>query len=459
MKKILLGLGTLVSKIAPVAAVVACGTNKDGSISLTQEESSLALELAQPILGISDTDLAFKDEFTININSLSESGIDLSITRTHKGSNVTAGAIQLSNIGSSSSTPISMAPGEKLNIQLTLNAAKDAIATTKISLSGSKTVDKNGILVFIGEKTPSVNLLKDTIQRMVKFFKGQSKTIKLTHDQLLLINNSMGVSTVSAESIFGGTLDSAKPTETLLTGETKGQKFDLNFKIVAESSISISDKDGNIESVTSGKTIDVHLAGIITNAFNHSVGKLTTHTASYNGKTIELDETGSKTLGNKLLDIFLNESHILSVANSHDFIYGGTGFHYSLGFGDYARTYTGEWQANVHSITSTSIDFSITRIHKSSEGTVSEVGFTNQAISLQSDPTNHVDIEIGETIHFNLVLNSSKDDLATFKVSLSDSKISSKNQNLLFWGNSPKDNIQYIKESLEKAFEKFQTYK
>ena len=313
MKKFILGLGTLASTVAPIAAVVACGTNADGSITLNKEETQMALSMVKDVLGLDSSfiNAAVKDEFELTVNSVSEVGVDLSLTRSHKGTAVTSGTIPFTKLViGTASAQLDMATGETLHVQLTLNAGKDAIATTMMSLSGSKTADKNTVVKFKATNAPTATVLKDLFKKLNDAIKGETKTVKLTDTHLGAIESALGTNATSAESIFGGkdaALASIDATKSSLAMTMKFDKFDATLTLVTKATAvlrvfgTVGSTDAHADA-NAGKTTTVHLMGTLDMSNGH-VTNLTMKEANVDGTTITLNETGTKTLVTALVGI------------------------------------------------------------------------------------------------------------------------------------------------------------
>ena len=308
MKKFILGLGTLASTVAPIAAVVACGTNADGSTVLDAEETQLVLSQVKNILGLDDSFVseALSGEFSITVNSMNESGIDVSITRSHKGAAVTDATIQLSALTIDSDHPLEIATGETLHVQLTLNAGKDAIATTKMSLSGSKTTAKNAIVQFLASHIPNVADLKETFKNLASSLKDQKNAIKLTDANVATIEHDLGTQATSAEAIFDGktaTLSSIDVSKSTLLANLKMGKVDLKLTLVTQAGrILRVFGESEFADATEGKTTVIHLVGAV-DMTKATITSLSTKEATVNGTKITLNDAGAKALTKSLIGI------------------------------------------------------------------------------------------------------------------------------------------------------------
>ena len=299
MKKFILGLGTLASTIAPVAAVVACGTDSNGLPTLTAEESTMLVKTFAEELGITGKLTGATDEFQIKFNSASETGVEFTLERNAKSTFHTGATIHFSNL-ENSGTALELAIGEVLKFNLALNAAKNDLTTKTFTLSGSKTVAKNGVYLPAAalDSTKLVSLIKKVIRKAV----GINETITLTTANKATVISTLQSSAISAEVIFkddirkvSGTNPAAWTNLSVATLKSKvslSGAFDFTFDLTTSGGqLFIFGETEQLTVVTGGKST-IHLVGVIGTAGY----TLTTKTATVGTKTITLNDAGAKKL-------------------------------------------------------------------------------------------------------------------------------------------------------------------
>ena len=302
MKKFILSLGTLASAVAPIAAVVACGTDSEtGLPTLTAEESTELVRSISNALGIW---AAIPDNsFQIKVTKFSITEVEFTLEK------LTTGNIAIPNLVKSG-TALSFSKGETLKFHLEFNANKDGLTTKTFTLSNSTDENKNG------EYVPETTTLDiDGVWRMAKsIFKnldGINETITLTNTHKNIIINKLGTSAISAEVVFRdytnrnqawndlpypATWDHVSLAKLIAKTNHAKATFDFTLELTSGSGqLRIFGETENLTLATGGKAT-IHLVGTM----GTSGYKLTTRTSTMSNKTITLNEAGSKKLARAL---------------------------------------------------------------------------------------------------------------------------------------------------------------
>ena len=299
MKKFILGLGTVASAVAPIAAVVACGTDSNGLPTLTAEESTTLVKTFATELGITGNLASATDEFQIKFNSVSENGVEFTLERNAKSTFSTGATINFGNLEKSGSA-LALAVGEVLKLNLVFNTAKDDLATKAFTLSGSKTATKNGVYTPNGslDKTNLLSLIKKVLKKAI----GLNETFVLNSSALGEVKTHMGTVANSAAAVFGdgaGDITAASFTNVSsakLIAKTNNAKgtFDFTFELTAASGGFVVNLEGEkFLTVSSGKKATVHLTGAIVLSGTGTSTTMTYKVAT-NEVTVETDSTAQK---------------------------------------------------------------------------------------------------------------------------------------------------------------------
>ena len=306
MKKFILGLGTLASAVAPVAAVVACGTDSNGLPTLSAKESTTIFRSFASVLGV--TMPSQNDAFQIKFSKLDKDGIQFTIERTDKTS---SSPIAIANLEKTAGTALAWAAEETLNVNLVFNAGHTALSTKEFKLSGSKTTAKNGAYTAKAGTLADADLIT-VIKQIIAQVLGIDKTIaSLSAPQLTQVTGALTSTTASAEVIFadapmsttGSSFSSslANASAKLVAHVTPDGKFDFTFELTAKSGgfIVMSESRGEWLDVASTKKATIHLVG----AMAESGFTLTTKEATSESKKVTLNAVGAKKLAMILYSI------------------------------------------------------------------------------------------------------------------------------------------------------------
>ena len=311
MKKFILGLGTVASAVAPIAAVVACGTDSNGLPTLTAEESTTLINAFATELGFT-LPSGVKDAFQIKVTKVSETGVEFTLERNAKSSLTTA-PLAFTNLVKST-TALELAIGEALKFNLEFNADKTGLKTKTFTLSNAKTTAKNGEYTAKTSSALTDTKILNILKAFVKRFIGVNETITLTDANKTTVINTLGTSAISAEVIFRdntGSTDApnASPlpatwnhlSSARLISKTNNAKatFEFTFELTLGSGeIKVFGETETLVAASGGK-VTIHLIGTM----GTSGYTLTTKTATFNSKTVTLNEAGSKKLAAALYSV------------------------------------------------------------------------------------------------------------------------------------------------------------
>ena len=319
MKKFILGLGTVASAIAPVAAVVACGDgsgnnsgggteeiipNHLGPSGLSAVETNNIIKKFKDVLGVQLSHLSDdKDEFKIKFSSLNAKKIAFEITLNENLTN----AINFANLALNG-TPLQMAVGETLSITLEVGEDGISFSTKNIALSNSTDTTKNGAYSLTTSITDQqiIGFIKDTVLEV-----GINSDIKLASSDVQTISNKLKTMADSKEAIFGGdtkTLD--LNTEGILKAViTPNKTFDFKLKLTTPENglllTGVDDIDRAKHQINSqkGEKIEIHLHGVMSNS---GVPTLSIKRATSNSVAMRIHTQGAIELAKILFDIAIN---------------------------------------------------------------------------------------------------------------------------------------------------------
>ena len=309
MKKFILGLGTLASTVAPIAAVVACGVDSNGLPVLTAEESTEVVGMFSGALGITLPTEA--DAFQIKFDKLDNGGIGLTLEKNPK---YTVAPIAFTKL-EKAATALSLAFGEMLKINLEFNEAKTGIKTKEFTVSGSKTATKNG--VYSLKATTDQDLMK-LVKDVAAKFLGKNDSLDLSAAELTKLIAQLSYKANSAEAIFGDAPGETNPSSRSGTNASftnvksakliaktkpngsilKGEKFDYKFELVSNASgIVVNGEKASanefLHLTKEDEVVVIHLVGTVD---TRNDVNLTTRTAMFGSKTIDLLEESCKQL-------------------------------------------------------------------------------------------------------------------------------------------------------------------
>ena len=315
MKKFILGLGTLASAVAPVAAVVACGVTKDGLPILTEAEQEKVSAGIAKALGMTNTTKGlFKFAFT-NYDAKTNQ-LEMTLTRTD-----VSGATVFSKL-SKSGTNLTMVSGESLEISFGVDPADNLKLTgPKFVLKDSKTTTKNGLYT----STLTGIDVKTMLLTFVEMFMPLKSSFTLTggkvNDVLPLISNSSAQSFFYADAHNVGGKQSFGADAGKFTYQISMEKktFDLKVDISTTGQRGVYGEDGNVivnsGSITTKSTISFHFTGTFTlqdgsnpATYTFTKKEATIIETGHDDKTVTLNGTGSSEMTGNLMKLIFDHA-------------------------------------------------------------------------------------------------------------------------------------------------------
>ena len=307
MKKFILGLGTVASTIAPVAAVVACGTDSNGLPTLNAVESTKIVTKFASVLGI--TMPSQNDAFQIKFTKLNKDGMTFTLETT---SSDTASSITIANLEKSGGA-LEIVKDETLEFNFGFNSDMTDIASQKFTLSGSKTTAKNGVYTAKTGTLQSRNLLP-VIKEILDEFNGY-KVTNLTSVQLSTVISTLSKQATSAEAIFSdddtmqvqATGDYSAylshATAKLISKVEKTGKFDFKFEVTATSGhfvIVTGATAKDFKYVYKGDKAIIHLVGALGTDGRYTLTTNESKVSTSMNDNFALNEKGAKLLASAL---------------------------------------------------------------------------------------------------------------------------------------------------------------
>ena len=304
MKKFILGLGTVASTVAPVAAVVACGIDSEtGNPILSAEESTELVKAFGLLLGIDTTSIK-AGSLQIKFTNATTTGIEFTLERTSAD---TASSIAIANL-EKSGTALAFVKGEILKFNLEYNADKTGLKTKTFTLSGSSTKAKNGEYIAKTGTLSDANII--TILKIVlKKALGINETITLDSTALQALKTRIGTVPDSASAIFAnaaGIITTPSFTNvksaTLIAKVNLKNIFDFTFELTGNTGgFVINTKGGEFITVAEDAKVTIHLIGTVTvDKEKGATYKVASNEVTLGNTKTKLASTGAQTLAEGL---------------------------------------------------------------------------------------------------------------------------------------------------------------
>ena len=295
MKKTLLSLGTIVSAVAPVAGVIACGSTSASLYTMSKYEVK---ELSKEIFKLLGESNPVNENDIISIKSVDDTNRKYVFNITRSGQ-LSPTSLTLSNLTKTGAALTLTNNSEVLKVTVVFNEDWTLnVIDTKFELLGS-TETKNGEYSLADpEITMDKIFLNISKYAGLPFYKHKT----LSDGTPIQVNTT---STVAKEKIFSSW---TQLNDVKLDGDLnfKNKTFDINFNFVSFSNTLIVTGDSEALPLTSGTKSTIHLVGAFTydetNATNpYSITAISVFSANKSAKVIKLDETASKDLAKKII--------------------------------------------------------------------------------------------------------------------------------------------------------------